>query len=455
MKKTLGFVAITASAVILFAALLRAQASFGSGFNNNFSNSTFPRDPGVRGGPPGAGAPLAGLTAGQLAFFNEGKEAFSEVAVVRNPPPNGDAGLGPGFNSNSCVSCHSAPTTGGTSPTVNPQFPLATLMGARNTVPWFIKADGPVLEARFKTNRDGTPDGGVHNLFSIAGRTDAAGCTLRQEDFSNRSNIAFRTATPVFGLGLIEAISESTLTHNLADQAAAKAALGITGKFNTSGNDGTTTRFGWKAQNKSLAIFAGEAYTVEMGVTNHLFPQERNETAGCMFNPTPEDSTDFETGDSDDVVLFAAFMRFLAPPSRGTITASVTSGAQLFADTGCAMCHTPSLTTGKSGMAALSEKPVPLYSDMAVHAMGPGLADDVQQGAATGDEFRTAPLWGLGQRNFFLHDGRTGDLLDAIQAHSSDGNRKYPDSEANGVIGKFNRLSDRQQQDILNFLRSL
>ena len=87
--------------------------------------------------------------------------------------------------------------------------------------------------------------------------------------------------------------------------------------------------------------------------------------------------------------------------------------------------------------------------------MGPYLADDILQGASRGDEFRTAPLWGLGQRIFFLHDGRTSNLLEAIQLHKSPGNNKFGPSEANAVINNFNQLGEQQKQDLLNFLRSL
>ena len=121
----------------------------------------------------------------------------------------------------------------------------------------------------------------------------------------------------------------------------------------------------------------------------------------------------------------------------------------LFSMIGCAYCHTPSLQTGRYASEALSNKSVNLYSDLLLHNMGSGLADDIQQGVASGFEFRTAPLWGLGQRIFFLHDGRTKDLLEAIRAHSSSG------SEANRVVGIFSGLAEGQKQDILNFLRSL
>jgi CxxC motif-containing protein (DUF1111 family) len=412
-------------------------------------------DPGVRTGTPGAGQPLAGLTTGQLGYFNQGLAAFQEVIFVQNPPPGGDAGLGPRFNSDSCVSCHAAPAVGGSSPPVNLQIAAATAMGASNHIPLFIKPNGPTLEVRFRNNPNGTPDGGVHALFTITGRSDAPGCNIQQDDFSNTSNLSFRIPTPVFGGGLIEAIPDATLRSNLSNNPLIKAALGISGKLNTSGNDGTVTRFGWKAQNKSLHIFAAEAYNVENGVTSDLFPQERDETPGCGFNVTPESSLDFETGAADDPTVFAAFMALLAPPSRGGINASVTNGAQVFSQVGCALCHTPSLQTGVNPIAALSQQPVNLYSDLAVHGMGPGLAEGIVQGNAAGDEFRTAPLWGLGQRVFFLHDGRTSNLLDAIRAHASAAAGSIRASEANGVIRRFNQLNSSDQQSLLNFLRSL
>jgi len=146
--------------------------------------------------------------------------------------------------------------------------------------------------------------------------------------------------------------------------------------------------------------------------------------------------------------------RFLAPPILGGAS-SIGNGRHLFVKVGCAVCHTPTLKTADVTMAALSHKPVNLYSDLLLHNMGPGLADDILQGDARGDEFRTAPLWGLGQRIFFLHDGRTNDLLEAIQAHKSGGNAQFGPSEANAVIQNFDALDERQKQDVLNFLRSL
>jgi CxxC motif-containing protein (DUF1111 family) len=279
--------------------------------------------------------------------------------------------------------------------------------------------------------------------------------------------VVFRIPPPLFGLGLVENTPDAALQANLAADQSQKAALGIGGKFNTSANDGTITRFGWKAQNKTLLIFAGEAYNVEMGVSNELFSNERSAVPGCVFNSTPEDYTVMigtGTGSamSSDIGNFALFMRLTAPPSPVTKTRTELNGQELFNTIGCTLCHTRSLTTASSiytGMSTFTYHP---YSDFAVHHMGPNLADGVSQGNAGPDEFRTAPLWGIGQRLYFLHDGRTSDLLQAILAHSGPGPSCVPASqasicasEANAVVGAFNTLTPSQKQDILNFLRSL
>lgn len=409
-------------------------------------------DPGPRGGPLNAGGPLSNLTAGQLTAFTDGAEDFAASHSVDGRTAGADAtGLGPTFNLESCGGCHSAPALGGTSPAVNPQIASATLAGANNVVPSFLSLLGPVREARFIRNPDGTPDGGVHGLFTIAGRSDAPGCKLKQPDFEaelQRGNVVFRIPTPVFGDGLLENIPDSTILANkLADQSA-KAALGIGGHENRNPQDGTITRFGWKAQNPSLMNFSGEAYNVEMGVTNEGFPTERNQSSTCQFNATPEDHPDFEGGVSG-VQHFTDFMRLVAPPAPAADTPSVASGRQAFSKVGCVLCHTASLKTRDSDIAALSRKTANLYSDLLVHKMGTGLADQIPQGNAGADEFRTAPLWGVGQRLFFLHDGRTADLKEAILAHQG------PGSEANGVISQFQALSAQAQQHLLNFLRSL
>ena len=413
-------------------------------------------DPGIRGGLPGAGQPFsAGLSAGDRAFFNDvGIPQFTQVENVD------EDGLGPRFNLDSCAGCHIFPAVGGSSPpTNNPQVMRAPTMAPGNSVPSFLDINGPIREVRFIRHANGTPDGGVHSIFTITGRPDSpTGCAISQPNFSNTSNMIFRIPTPVFGAGLIESITDTVIRRNLnSDPTGLKALFGITGHVNRNGNDGTVTRFGWKAQNKSLLIFASEAYNVEMGVTSEAFPNEREEDPKCATNRLAENHTDFENGYGPaDIVAFMGVMRFLDQPtpacgaSGPPCSPSINNGRELFNKIGCATCHTPSLPTGLSPIAALNQKQANLFSDLAVHNMGIGLADNVSQGNAGPDEFRTAPLWGLGQRAFFLHDGRTKDLLQAIRAHDS------PGSEADGVIDTFRLLlSPSQKQDILNFLRSL
>jgi CxxC motif-containing protein (DUF1111 family) len=431
------------------------------------------RDPGLRGGPRSAGDMLTGLTATQKAVFAAGREDFEEEDGI-------GSGLGPRFNLDSCAGCHAQPATGGTSPIINPQIEVATKFGARNTMPTFIRADGPVREVRARYKPDGSRDGGVHALFVISGRKDGTGdatdCRITQDDFETmaaRGNLSFRIPTPTFGLGLVEQIPDSAIIANSRASVTQKTALGIagrphrllpTGNANRNGNDGTVARFGWKAQNKSLLLFAGEAYNVEQGISNELFPSERDETAECQYAPTPNDTINTDGATAADVLSgiqrFAAFMRFLAPPRPSADTPggapSIARGKTLFTSTGCALCHTPMMRTGMhASVAALSDQPVALYSDLLLHNMGQRLADDIVQGEASGDEFRTAPLWGLGQRIFFLHDGRTKDLVEAIQAHASAGDGRFRASEANGVVARFRALSETQKQDVLNFLRSL
>jgi CxxC motif-containing protein (DUF1111 family) len=417
------------------------------------------KDPGVRfaSTEDRIAKPFAGLTTDEREMFDVGLDDFSEEEEI-------EEGVGPRFNFVSCSGCHAQPAVGGTSPAVNPLFRVTSDLGFSafyNAMPSFITPNGPVREARFQYNPDGSRDGGVHALFVISGHAQAADCNIQQEDFEKQvrnDNIIFRIPTPVFGAGLIEQISDSTILSNLNSNSFTKRNLGISGRVNRNGNDGTVTRFGWKAQNKSLLLFSGEAYNVEMGITSELFQQERDETPNCQFATVPNDVT-ASVRQIGAIENFANFQRFLAPrvpsPDRPGGSFSIARGRDRFWNVGCVHCHTPALRTGDATVAALRNRNAYLYSDLALHQMGPGLADDILQGGARGDEFRTAPLWGLGQRIFFLHDGRTTDLVDAIRAHRSFGNFKFGPSEANEVVDRFNALGEGDKQDLLNFLRSL
>jgi hypothetical protein len=277
----------------------------------------------MRGGPPGAGGPVNGLTANELALFNEGSRRTTQLEAVcdtcsdvtlgadTGQDPNlatltNSSGLGVRFNADQCSVCHQQPAIGGSGGFLvpNPQDPpgkrrrpenpmfdlIPHRKGAQNQVPSFITQNGPIREVRFQRKPDGTPDGGVHALFTVVGRSDigSLGCTdavLPQTDFETQyrnGNLSFRIPLQTFGLGLIEAIQDSTILSQSASTAATRAALGIGGIPNRSGNDGTITRFGWKAQNKSLAIFAGEAYNVEMGVHQRRVPDRAGRNSGVQ-----------------------------------------------------------------------------------------------------------------------------------------------------------------------------
>jgi len=450
-------------------------------------------DPGVRSNTGvNAGQPFASVTANpnDLAFFQTGLAQFNEHQTVTGDNP----GLGPRFNLDSCGACHSQPAPGGTSPAANifpnigpnPQSQVianGVVNGNFNTIPSFITPNGPVREARFPFFFDrfgnpnsNNPNGGVEDEFTVTGRSDAGSCNLRQPSFAlaqATNNIIFRIPTPVFGTGLMANIDDSTLQQNRANNL--NNNFGIGGDFNHNGNDGTISRFGWKAQNKSLMIFAGEAYNVEMGITNELFTQDRplpgedgnggssgqGLPANCLNlagigypeDITHSDGTSASTVTSD-VGLFNVFMQFLDQPTPSTTSpggaASIANGRALFSAIGCATCHTPSLTTQPSRLTAgLGNATANLFSDLEIHHMGTNLADNVSQGGAGGDQFRTAPLWGVGQRIFFLHDGRTTNLISAIAQHDSNG------SEATVAEDNFDALTASQRQDVLNFLRSL
>lgn len=446
------------------------------------------RDPGPRPGPAGAGAPatpqpiafddpaaqkqasmacLPGLAPDVLLACEQAVIRFQEVDSVSGTiGAETGVGLGPAFNGNSCAMCHSQPAVLGSSPGLaspqnpvpNPQVALATLDGAENVLPPFIVAGGPVREVRSPY------DGQVHDLFTVRGRSDAPGCGALQPDFTGPTS--YRVPTALFGLGLVENVPDAALVDNLETSA---AEYGTGGTFNVSPDDGTIMRFGWKAQVKSLLLFAAGAYQVEQGVTSEAFPDEKTGGAsnldGCLaFNPTPEDATSIGGNGANsasdlsaDVVAFAMAARLSKPPAPATAPFSIGAttitqaelddGAATFAAVGCAGCHTPTLTTAASSIdPALSHVTFHPYSDFAIHPMGPALDDGITQGRAGTDGFRTAPLWGVGQRLFFLHDGRTSDLVKAITAHGGD---------AEGAVEAFRQLPKREQRNLVLFLRSL
>jgi CxxC motif-containing protein (DUF1111 family) len=356
-----------------------------------------------------AGDPLSGLTPEQQDAFETGQDVFQEVEGIPD-------GLGPVFNGTSCVGCHFNPAVGG---------------------------DSNIVERRFgttdKNKFDALGDLGG-SLIQSRGIGQVGACNFMGEVEPPEARIRTgRKTTPLFGLGLVDAVPDSTF-ENLTKKG---------GKVNRVLDPVSGTRkvgkFGWKAQVSSLFVFSAEAYVNEMGITSPLFPDEQCPNGDCGLiekcDPVPDDPED----DGDDVQAFADFMTLLAPIPRGPITASVTAGEGVFNRIGCAECHVSTLTTGSSPIAALNQVIFHPYSDFLLHHMG-ALGDGIEQGKAAGDEMRTAPLWGLRFRSRFLHDGRATTPSQAIEAH---------DGAAKEAVQAFGRLTATDRQLLLDFLSSL
>jgi len=371
--------------------------------------------------PPPLGAPLPGLTPANRAAFNDGLAAFQAPEEILD-------GLGPVFNGVSCVQCHASGAPGGAA-TNTTVARVTRIGGVRNGKYSDLEEEGgPVIQAR--SLREFIPN------YPIPKEVVSA----------DAKYVSRRMTTPLFGAGLIEAIPASTIL------ARTHAAIpdGIHGVANMVVNLDTNQlevgRFGWKAQHAALHDFAADAYLNEMGITSALFPTE-NKPQGKPIPPEADRVADPEDNDGD-VEKFTAFMRFLAPPPRSKPAndPAVMRGEQLFTSIGCANCHVPSMNTGPNAIAALANKAVPLYSDLLLHHMGAGLADGIIQGLATGDQYRTAPLWGLSRRHFYLHDGRATTFDAAIGQHSG---------EASAASSRYFGLKPADRTAFQAFLGSL
>lgn len=361
------------------------------------------------------GAPLPGLTPEQVTAFMTGLNAFTVVE-------NGGSGLGPIFNNRSCVSCHGQPAIGGGS-------------GIRVT-------------------RFGQTTNGVFNaLESLGGsllQQNAIDPLVREIVPAQATTVALRQSTPMFGIGLIEAIPDETILANVEQQ----SSLGLNGVpalvTDAAGGGTRVGRFGWKAQVATVLTFSGDAYVNEMGITNRLFPQENapngNAALLAQFDRVrdPEDRIDPVSG-KGVIDVVADFMRFLGPPPTLQFTPSALQGRTVFEQTGCAGCHKPQMMTGPSSVQALSFKEVNLYSDLLLHDMG-SLGDGIVQGTAGARDMKTAPLWGLRASPPYLHDGRAPSIDQAIQAH---------DGEALLSRNRYRALNATQRQQLLDFLNSI
>jgi CxxC motif-containing protein (DUF1111 family) len=343
--------------------------------------------------PPDFGQPMAGLPAALLDRFNDGKAEFESVETV-------EEGVGPVFNDVSCANCHTAAAIGGGS---------------------------TILETRFgTTGADGLFDplsqfGG--SLIQKQGIGASASCEYLAELVPPEATItAQRRTTPLFGLGLVDAVPDATFYAISEEEShhpdGIAGLVSVVTKLST--GQPAVGKLGWKCQVPSLFQFSGDAYVNEMGITNPEFPNENCPQGDCdslSCNPFP-DVNDDGTG----VEEFTDFMTFLAPPPRGQITAQAALGELVFRGIGCAGCHRPDLKTGANPIAALNKVRFHAYSDFLLHDMG-DLGDGITQNLATGKLMRTAPLWGLRKITTYLHDGRATTLDAAILAHDGQAKR--------------------------------
>lgn len=370
-------------------------------------------------GPPVAGepgTPLPGLNEAETTRFHAGLVMFNKIFSP-------EEGLGPAFNENQCSACHTVPAAGGT--TGFERITKATRHGGPGACDLLSDEGGENVRVK------ATPllrAAGVERESIPAGATEVA-----------------RFLPPfLFGLGLVEAVPDEVIVARADPDD--KDGDGISGRA-ARGPDGRLTRFGRKADVATLEDFTRSALIHEMGLTSRH--SDRDHVNGAEPPPGTDPVAEPEV-DAVIVDLLTDFTRFLAPtaavaPQSKQQADTIEAGRRLFTRAGCASCHTPTMRTGPSDVAALSNRTVQLYSDLLLHDMGPELSNTCAYDAAP-EEIRTTLLMGLQHRRFFMHDGRAFDLREAILEHGG---------EARAARDAFERLPWIHQEYIVIFLRSL
>ncbi len=371
--------------------------------------------------PASLGMALQGLDPAQRRRFEMGRGVF---ATVFTP----ETGLGPLFNSVGCANCHEVPVAGGSGGNEEEEggedveVHATAFHGAGARCDDLAAVGGQVIQKQI------TP--AYSDFLQMTAEPIPAAAT----------DSGHRTTPDVFGFGLLDAVPDAVILAR-ADPLD-RNGDGISGRPNRTA-DGRLGRFGRKAQAATLREFNGEAFVMEMGITN---PGNETEqiVAGFPFpagvDPLPEPEITAEQFDAAD-----AFVRFLAPPPRVPLGILGTQGALVFRKVGCASCHVPTLVTGASPVRALRFKVVPAFTDLLLHDMGPDLAD-ICLGQADPSEFRTEPLMGLRFATAFLHDGRATTIRQAIELH---------DGEARSSRNRFLRLTTFERFALMRFLKTL
>ncbi len=408
------------------------------------------------------GGPIAGLTPEQLRLFYQSKELFKHDFTP-------EEGLGPVFNGRSCYECHGKPgvaggegkdiTTTGVIRIGNRIGPLANRpldevisQLTQDDVDRMFSAGGPAIQRKSITAEfpeKYPPD--------VVVETDLVP--------PNTELISLRHTGPLFGLGLIEAIPDITLTNRMFQEKDMNQRLA--GRLAVQ-NDPLVERlrigrFGYKAQFPTIMLFNVEAMRTELGVTTYVMPYEKFAMVHRNYPPSLRKYLPAQPNDEGAKMLTLDYYQaLLAPPPRGAITEQVKRGEAIFDKLQCSVCHAPVMYTAANvslpdprspvptvhwmEVKALENQPVRAYSDFLLHQMGRELADGLPQNGAKGGEWRTQPLWWLNTKKFYLHDGRASTIEDAILAHGG---------QAAEVKENFKKLASADREDLLKFLKSL
>lgn len=410
--------------------------------------------------------PLAGLSSPEEERFRRGRSLFRQSWVIAPASDSAVDGLGPLYNRLACISCHAKNGRGGA-----PKKPEARMqsMLVRLSIPGRTKDGGPLPHPAYgdQLNEEGIPgvpgEGRAHLHWREhpVRLADGSRIALRRPTVSF-SELAYGQLAPVLvslrvsphvaGLGLLDAVDDRTL----AALAAERKADGISGTVNRVVDQKTgqrvAGRFGLKANMPNLRQQIAGAFVGDMGITSPFFPREncsaaQGKCAQAANGGTPELSAE----QLDDIEFYLA--NLAPPPRRHGEQPATRKGEAVFAALGCAICHRPQMITGEvAGNPRLSRQPFAPYTDLLLHDMGPALADHRPDHLASGRQWRTAPLWGLGllaainENTGFLHDGRARTIEEAILWHGG---------EAQVARRRYSRLPLAERRAVLSFLDSL
>ncbi|MCG9790942.1 di-heme oxidoreductase family protein [Flavobacterium algicola] len=398
--------------------------------------------------------------------FGIGNSFFRQNWVIAPASTTARDGLGPYFNAISCSSCHFKDGRG------RPQYAdneTGHGLLLRLSLPG-MDANGaslpdPIYGSQLQDNAIlGQTTKGTYTItYSpiVEAYADGTTVTLQKPNYvignlgfgalASNVQVSPRIANQVIGLGLLEAIPEATILAFISQN----NKNGVSGKANyvydVASNSTKMGRFGWKANQPNIGQQVAAAFSGDMGITTSLFPNE-NIPASVNGSAIPNGGEpEITTSNFDKVVLYAST---LAVPARRNYTdATVLSGKKTFETIGCASCHIPKITTGSTyGITALRNQIIRPYTDMLLHDMGDALADNTPDFLATGKEWRTQPLWGIGLINtvnghtFLMHDGRAKNVEEAILWHGG---------EADYAKSQFKQLSKTERQALLTFINSL